>query len=364
MKILEKYKYEIGRYRDRGKLNKFLEFNFFSIVSDLYYRENFHSDIIKGLFLIPDFFESFFIELSFIKNQKISFDFHSTIVEREKNGRIDISIIDTVQRKAIIIENKINDAIDMPRQLPRYFDKLTNKGFEVEGILYLSLIGDKCPSKLTWTEMDIQNVERKIMVMSGAYRDNMINLDSIISKSLMNTQNIDHLVFQRQYKDLLNHLGLQKINHLVMNDLYLKIKTQNDLDELLVLKKMLENLPKYRAILIREKFKENFSPFKEVQIWKDNVVYFNKLIIGDFNFAIDVSCYIDKYIVSFFDRNAENNKTALMFIGKVDMGLEAREGSSRLFKVFKYPEEEGALFDFLEKLKNAILKNVSNSELM
>lgn len=287
----------------------------------------------------------------------IKFDFSSTIVERERNGRIDISLVDLNKKQAIIIENKVNDAVDMQRQLPRYFENLNNKGFEVVNILYLSISGNKHPSKTDWNNDDKANLENKVTIMSGIERSGFFSIESIISKSIINTKNIDQIVFQRQYKNLLNKLGAQEINHYVMDELYSKIKSKNDLDELLTLKKLTEELPKYRAIKIREYFKNDATPFAEVQIWKEYTTYFNKLIFKESNFAIDINCYETYYDVSFFDRNADTNESALKFIENTDLDFKQREANSRLFKTFQYPEQEEDLYLFLRKVKCEIDKN-------
>jgi hypothetical protein len=352
MEILKKYNKEILEAKKRNKTNKELGFNFFSSISDYYYRENFHSDIFKTLLTIPEFFETFFHELSVIKGSSIQFDYHSAIIERERHGRIDISIIDMANKKAIVIENKINDAVDMPRQLPRYYENLSNKGNEVVDIIYLSLSGNKQPSKINdWTELDKKNLENKITIMSAINRDNMLNLDTIISKSLINTNNIDHIVFQKQYKNLINHLASQEINHSIMDELYLKIKTENDLEDLLNLKKLIENLPKYRAIRIREHFKNSPQPFAEVNIYKEITAFFNRLIFNNSNFALDISCFDESYDISFFDRSSETNESAIKLIEQTDLNFKSRDNSQRLHITFKYPSQEKELYEFIEKAK-------------
>lgn len=364
MKILEKYNYEIQAEKKRNKTNTKLGFNFFASISDYYYRENFHSDIFKTLLSIPEFFETFFHELSIIKGSSIRFEYNNTIIERERHGRIDISIIDKTNNKAIVIENKINDAIDMPRQLPRYFENLSNKGIKVVDIIYLSLSGNKHPNKtIDWTELDIKNLENKITIMSAIHRDNMLNLDSIISKSLINTNNIDHIVFQKQYKNLINHLASQEINHSIMDELYSKIKTENDLEELLTLKKLVENLPKYRAIRIREHFKNSPQPFAEVNIYLGLTTFFNKLIVNNSNFALDINCFEESYDVSFFDRHAENNESAIKFIEQTDLNFKPRDNSARLHITFKYPSQENELYEFIEKAKIEIERVLSSNKI-
>lgn len=64
-----------------------------------------------------------------------------TIVELEKGvedmRRIDILL--TNGNKAIIIENKLNDAVDQPNQLKDYLNSITNKKLDVLKIVYLPL---------------------------------------------------------------------------------------------------------------------------------------------------------------------------------------------------------------------------------
>ncbi|GHT89940.1 hypothetical protein FACS1894137_19320 [Spirochaetia bacterium] len=57
-------------------------------------------------------------------------------VEREE-GKIDILIKSEETRHCIIIENKINNARDMDRQLPKYFIKQKDRGFIIPESVYL-----------------------------------------------------------------------------------------------------------------------------------------------------------------------------------------------------------------------------------
>ena len=121
-------------------------FNLFTISSYNSYLENFHSDVI-ALLLSPKerhlqkekFFKLF---LSFLIERYGAIidenNYQNYEVLREK-GRIDIWIKDKVSKKCIIIENKINDAIDMPNQIERYYDYASEKGYLVDSIVYLTL---------------------------------------------------------------------------------------------------------------------------------------------------------------------------------------------------------------------------------
>lgn len=116
---------------EKGKTEKVdVGFNVFTLSSDFYYRENFNSDITKA-FLDPQEkhnegykYLHLFIELLNRVNAQIEIkksDFENSLVEREKYN-IDILITDVTSKKAIIIENKINNAVDQYRQLPKYYN--------------------------------------------------------------------------------------------------------------------------------------------------------------------------------------------------------------------------------------------------
>jgi hypothetical protein len=123
-------------------------FNIFSSISDIYYRENFHSDIIK-LILDPltekignpENIKLFIKTLKKI-NPKLKISIGKNItVEREK-GRIDVLLYDE-NNNAIIIENKINFAGDRYDQIGRYYLTAKNRGLIVNAIVYLTLTPEK-----------------------------------------------------------------------------------------------------------------------------------------------------------------------------------------------------------------------------
>ena len=121
-----------------------LGFNVFSLVSDTYYKENFHSEILFCL-LDPEgahsegrlFLDKFLDFLNIDKNNyktdiKVYNEYR--ILDRR---RIDILI--RSKENAIIIENKINGATDMENQLIDYYKYCKNEKLGVDAILYLSL---------------------------------------------------------------------------------------------------------------------------------------------------------------------------------------------------------------------------------
>ena len=120
-----------------GKAKQVIDesFNIFEIISDRYYLENFHSNLI-AFFLSPNSnhhygktgLKLFFDLLNNIRPGCISyFNYSYAEISTEAplpGGRIDILIKDEISKHAVVIENKINNASDMPRQIPRYCDFL------------------------------------------------------------------------------------------------------------------------------------------------------------------------------------------------------------------------------------------------
>lgn len=126
-------------------------FNVFTLMSDFYYRENFHSDIIAA-FLNPfgehkqgNLYLNLFVTMLGLNSK----DYEFSEVKREEH-RIDILIRNEKSKKAIIIENKMNNAIDMDQQIPRYYREMASKDYDIEKIVYIPLDISKKPDTSTW----------------------------------------------------------------------------------------------------------------------------------------------------------------------------------------------------------------------
>ncbi len=129
-------------------------FNFFKIIKR-HYWENMHSDILAE-FLDPrgshgqeNMFLQEFIQVlkKFDKSGKIHpEDFEDAEVQREKH-RIDITIHSLSSDKTIVIENKINYAVDQPEQLGGYFKTLKEQERDTVAMVYLTPDGTKKPEE-------------------------------------------------------------------------------------------------------------------------------------------------------------------------------------------------------------------------
>ena len=136
-----------------------LKFNFFESISDLYYREKFHSDILEVI-LNPNTKEigrNYFMQefVNFLGLKPVQFDCSAFEVIKEnptgkikwvdnngkkceKEGYIDLLIKN--KNQAIIVENKINYAPDMDNQLVRYMKYVKEVlKIEIYTVVYMTL---------------------------------------------------------------------------------------------------------------------------------------------------------------------------------------------------------------------------------
>jgi hypothetical protein len=147
-----------------------LDFNIFSLVTEKYHLENLHSDIIyklldpKGEHKENDRFLNIFLNGLLEKKPGLFSinDFEKSEVQREKN-RIDITIIDKKRKYAIIIENKINGAIDQDRQILNYINKLKTEDIKTKAVVYLTLQGESEPDNTGWEKEYEKEVKDKLI---------------------------------------------------------------------------------------------------------------------------------------------------------------------------------------------------------
>ena len=186
-------------YQGNVEDEKRAQFNAFVLMSDLYRRENFHSDIL-GAILDPnsshgegDKFLRKFLEylqeecdrsdqVDLLRRAEEEIDTSVSVVREA--GRIDILItghFKSGKEWQIIVENKLNNAVDMPRQLPRYLDyywRPASHDQSVLALVYLKPSSDtEDPSQYGWNDeaygwrkergTDDDRVRRKLIKVAG-----------------------------------------------------------------------------------------------------------------------------------------------------------------------------------------------------
>ena len=213
-KIAEIPEYELG-------------FNVFSLVSDTYYKENLHSDILykildpksnhgeKDLFL--KLFLNYLIESGCIKIDIENYK--NPLVDREK-GRIDISVYDNETKHFIIIENKIHDAPDTNYQIPDYYNKIKNKGYNIDAIPYISKDGKKEPDRSTWKESSKDINELIVKLCAFDDDKNKPSLYKWLVNCKNESKNDNNRFILEQYAQLLKHLRRFEMKMKNIEELY------------------------------------------------------------------------------------------------------------------------------------------------
>jgi hypothetical protein len=333
-------------------------YNLFLLISDTYYKENFHSDIIRSL-LDPQEkhnegfkYLKLFLEFLIKKGAKINIkDFQNSKIYREK-GRIDILIMDDFSKKSIIIENKINGFFDMPRQIPRYHNYLTDSNYEVVAVAYLLLSDEKKPNIDDWTKEEIDIILKKVISIS-AYKE--------ISNDLFNgwilpcermSQNADALFIIRQYRKLIEYLGGNNMNKPIMEKFYESIIVEDNFKTAISLKSMIEELSNYRIDRIVDTFIGNPKPFYQFRKISNTMARFEGLEIDNSKYAIEIIAEIDNYKLQFWDTNYKNEgdnpaKYKLQSIGLFDEFYKVEYWYEKLFT---FPNEENKIYDFIRMI--------------
>lgn len=356
-------------YINIGKSKSELGFNMFTLVSDLYYRENFHSDLIKK-FLDPNeehnegkkYLHSFINLLNktnIVSKIAIS-DFQNSEVFREKK-RIDILITDEVSKKAIIIENKINGAVDMNRQLPRYYNEIRSE-YDVVAIVYLTLNREKRPDKSDWTAKERKKIN-SILAIIPAYEplEKQVSLfDDWIISSINQSKDIENATILNHYGKLIKHLNTNTMDTVTLSKFYNSLKEGNNLETVISIRNMLNDLSEYLAIRVEDKYKSSCYPFEKISRYQKRDTVFEGCRINKYYIKIDVWCDENGYTIHFWDNQGKD--IVKDFQEKIDLLQDFEpfgEGTSNIKKRYDaFSEEE--IFDFLDKML-AILKNMKEN---
>jgi hypothetical protein len=337
-------------------------FNLFAIISELYYRENFHSDILqalidpKGKHQEQEKYLHLFLEFIVSHGVAINLSDYSNVQVVREDGRLDLLIKDEDSQRAIIIENKINNAGDMPKQIPRYLEYIKEKSYTCDAIIYLRLNGHVGPDTTGWTSKEKKEVKALLKVIS-AYDEtekDLLNGWILKCKEVSNNPDAQHIL--RQYGDLIKKLGGNIMNKPIMEKFYETIVEGENLKTALSLKAMLDDLVLYRVEKIIDKFKNNLTPFGQINNYKDYDAYFTNLIWKDAHLGLDICVYPESYSLEFWDRNDREGtkrqaKAMLQKMGCLD-DYTYKDGL--FIKEFAFPSQEEDLIEHITAFKKKL----------
>lgn len=348
-------------YDESKRCNEIENHNVFRIISDLYYRENFHSDLLC-YFLNPkekhkcgSMFLSAFIRMINKCGTNISVsDYFDANAIREQ-GKVDILVFSQSSRKAIVIENKIHDAPDMQRQLPRYYDYVTdNLGYTIDAIVYIPLDVTKKPDKSDWTELDKLHVNDSILKIIPAYCDKTkVNLvsDWVEPVTLLADQ-IDVISTLRQYSELIKYLNYSFMDTIIMEKFYNELMKSENFKSAQSIRNMMNELPLYMVNRIIKKYEGRCAPFSRIRNYGNITAYFGDDFICEVCVKIDITCSESGYIVRFWECGSGERSNVSGFqklVGSISCLNDSERKESDTFKYFDFTNEKG-MFAFVDEL--------------
>jgi len=304
-----------GEYKVQKADNEDIGFNLFTIISDLFYRENFHRDIIYE-FLNPQgshkegnkylmlFLDMLNISRSFFQNAIVEKEY--TI---ENNRRIDTLITDNTSKKAIIIENKMNNAGDMDRQLPDYYNYVHKLGYDIISIVYISLSKNKVPDKTNWEKDEIESIQKCLNIIPAFSSDTDINLcDNWLKDCINSSDKIDCISGLRQYVKLIKFLNKNNMDNVILEKFYENLKIGENLNTAISIRNMLNDLPAFLASRIQNRYMSNYAPFAKMGRNKDFYVIFDEFTLNGNNqyYRLNVRCNESGYDLCFW--NPQNDQ--------------------------------------------------------
>lgn len=334
-------------------------YNIFHIISDLYYRENFHSDLIS-FFLEPNanhgcshlMLDIFIAMLNKAGCDIDNMNYSDAVVVREQ-ARIDILISSEESKRAIVIENKINNASDMPRQLPRYYDYVSKK-YSLDAIVYLPLDFNKKPNMDDWTEEDRNNVLPLLKIIPAYDRQHRTNIvDDWLLPSLPKIDKVDVLSTIRQYADLIISLNKFNMDNIILEKFRNELLKGDNLKTAQSVRNMLNELPAYLAQRIYYRFSGSCSPFENVWIYRSWDTVFEKAIVDDIYLKMDIWCYEERYDVLFWTPTPEVEESAfnscVAKIHSLKQFSPKSDARNQLIRHFAFTEET-VLLNFIQEL--------------
>jgi len=242
----------------------------------------------------------------------------------------------------------------------------------------MSIDGSKHPSKYGWSadKKDERAVEPRLIRLA-AFTDGKKPdlLTGWVQPCSQLASNVDALVILRQYGRLLQYLGANEMNHANMKEFHdwLLLKNEN-YERLLTLNQMREGLPAYLCTMIRDRYPAPAAcaPFERVYPHNDEVAVFDDFFYGKGHLAIDIWCSMTQFTIVLYDRKsvtesahgAEVMTQALTESGLIGFSLEEGKHSGyeqpRYVKVFNFPSQELAMFDFMDQVLQRFSKLKTN----
>ena len=287
-------------------------FNLFYLISDHYYRETFHSDIIAALLSPKEnhgggnlylnlFLDMIGVDKSNYQDAEVHKEYGTN--DGTLGGRIDI-FIKGEGNHCVVVENKLNNAGDTYKQLPKYYHYLDNNNYTIDKFVYLPLNPYKTPDKSDWSDEERKNIDDKLIIIP-AYQEGKNLIDDWLELAKKKTENEDARFIIKQYVTVLRNLTNSIMNAKSLKSFYNEMIEGDNLKTALSVRDMLNDLPEYMAKRIVDEFSSNYEPFEKVFLFSTSskkAAVLHEAKKNDISFSVDIYCNELGYEIVFFNR--------------------------------------------------------------
>ena len=339
-------------------------FNLFYLISDHYYRETFHSDIIAALLSPKEkhgggnlyldlFLDMIGVDKSSYQNAEVYKEFGTN--DGTLGGRIDI-FIKGENNHCVLIENKLNNAGDTYRQLPKYYHYLENNNYIIDKFVYLPLNPYKTPDKSDWSNDERDFIDGKLKIIPAFFEGGLNLIDNWLIIAEKKAENEDARFIIKQYITVLRNLTNSIMNATTLEKFYNEMIRSDNLETALSVRDMLNDLPEYMAKRLVDKFKSNYKPFEKVFLFSTSskkAAVLNEAIIKDIPISIDIYCNEQGYTIVFFNRqgNIPEEKFADLIKSLKSLnGFEKRPNANNQYELRLGFNEEDKVLSFVDDL--------------
>ena len=288
-------------------------FNLFYLISDHYYRETFHSDIIAALLSPKEnhgggnlylnlFLDMIGVDKSNYQDAEVHKEYGTN--DGTLGGRIDI-FIEGENNHCVVVENKLNDAGDTYRQLPKYYHYLDNNKYNIDKFVYLPLNPYKTPDKSDWSDEERIFIDGKLKILPAFLEGEPNLIDNWLEIAEKKTENEDARFIIKQYVTVLRNLTNSIMNAKSLKSFYNEMIEGDNLKTALSVRDMLNDLPEYMAKRIVDKYSSNYEPFEKVFLFSTSsqkAAVLHEAKVKEILISVDIYCSVQGYTIVFFNR--------------------------------------------------------------
>lgn len=328
----------------------------FKEISENYYYENYHSDILAYYLkrpIVKKYFIDWLNHRTVNNKSPILFeDYQFGEVFRER-GRIDLLIFSNDKNSAIIVENKSNDASDQARQIFRYFYSLEKQGISVDRIFYLNKNSNKLPELADLNDEERKQIKEKTVV--GQLVGHNSFTEKVINQVLIDSNDIRLSAISQEIRDLFYSVTYGEINMEDLSSFVTELKQNDNLSNLKKAILAYQDLPVYFTAVYKNYIMKKETGHK-IFLHKPNCLVIDHIFRFNKQFAIDIWFYPEKLDFSILCRNGNDSDIE---------NLRSEMGSRFPFKEFSYgryrffyddPFNDEAIKKILDELLNQFKK--------